>query len=50
MMIQATDEMSELYDKLMKTEDQEEIEVIRKRLKEIAKEEEEKYKDCPFVH
>ena len=28
----------------MKTEDQEEIEVIRKRLKEIAKEEEEKYK------
>lgn len=50
MMIQATKEQSELYDRLLVTKDEEEIKKIRKRLEELAKEQDEKYKNCPFVH
>lgn len=50
MMILFTDEQTRLYDELEKTTDPERIKEIRKRLLEIAKEREDEYKDCPFVH
>ena len=50
MMIQFTKEQTELYNKLKVTKDKEEIQKIRKRLKEISAKRQEELKNCPFVH
>lgn len=50
MMINPTKEEVELYDRLVKTNDPEEIVEIRKRLKEISNEQQKELKNCPFVH
>jgi len=50
MMIQPTKEQVELRKKLLDSNDDEEKKKIRKRLKEIAIQQNEKLKDCPFVH
>lgn len=50
MMLQPTEEEAKLYDELKKTNDPEKIKRIRARLYEIALQEEEELKDCPFVH
>lgn len=49
-MIQFTEEQTRLYDELEKETDPEKIKEIRNRLHKIAREVDEKYKDCPFVH
>ena len=50
MMIPFTDEERAIYDKLEVTKDPDEIKKLRDRLREIAKQIDEEYKDCPFVH
>ena len=50
MMIQPTKEKIELRKKLLDSNNDEEKKKIRKRLKEIAIQQNEKLKDCPFVH
>lgn len=50
MMLLPTNEEYELYQKLRKTTDEKEKEMIRKRLKEIAIQQKEALKDCPFAH
>jgi hypothetical protein len=50
MMIQMNNEQLELYDKLERETNLEEIKKIRERLREISKERDEKLKDCPFAH
>ena len=50
MMLQPTNEEYELYKKLDKVTDEKETDTIRKRLKEIAIQQKEALKDCPFAH
>lgn len=50
MMIHLGKEATELYERLRKTDDKEEIEKIKERLRELSKQRDEKLKDCPFVH
>jgi|GEM_PF-2376463 hypothetical protein len=50
MMIKFTKEQVELYDKLEKTTDTDEIKKIRKRLHEISIERDKELENCPFVH
>lgn len=50
MMVQGTKRENELYDKLKETTDPAEIAKIRQELHEIAIQQDENLKDCPFVH
>lgn len=50
MMLQPTSEQVELRNKLLSSTNEKEKETIRKRLKEIAIQQKEVLKDCPFAH
>ena len=50
MMLLPTNEEYELYKKLDQTTDEKEREKILERLKEIAIQQREALKDCPFAH
>ena len=50
MMLQPTREQVELINKLLSSTNEKEKETIRKRLKEIAIQQKEALKDCPFAH
>lgn len=50
MMLQPTMEQVELRNGLLNSTDEKEKEAIRKRLKEIAIQQREALKDCPFAH
>lgn len=50
MMLHLGKEAVDLYNRLEKTDDKEEIKQIKERLRELSKQRDEELNDCPFVH